>query len=323
MFRRSDSPGYSDVNDKEPVRNLEGAAWMVVSAIGFTAHVVLAKVISSDVHPVFLAFIRSLVSFVITLPLLFSGRVTLSTAKFDLVFTRSLFGSFGFICAMLAVWEAFELPLAEFNAISFSRSLFVNMFAAFFLAETVGRARWFAVLVGFFGVLVMALPGYVLPWVSVSSGPTLNWGSLFAILSAVCFAGAIVLVKNLTRYHKPIELLIWANLLSSILLFIPALFFWSWPSSYVWWLIVLMALSGLAAQFCYIKGMSVGDASFLSPMDYLRLPMAVLADWWMIKTFPGPYTWVGATIIIAATLFITIRERMKARAAQRTPPKTT
>ena len=74
-----------------------------------------------------------------------------------------------------------------------------------------------------------------------------------------------------------------------------------------------MSLTGFGAQFCYIKAMSIGDASFLSPMDYLRLPMAVAADWWMIKTFPGMYTWIGAAIIIAATLFITLRERLKAR----------
>jgi len=311
MSEGSDSPGLANVNNASSARNLEGAVWLIVSALGFTVHVVLVKMLSEDVHPVFLAFMRSFCALIIASPLIFSGRVKLSTHKFNLVFARSIFGSLGFVFSMLAVWHVFELPLADFNALSFTRALFVTMFAAFFLREVVGIVRWSAVLVGFLGVLIMAVPSYVFFWLPSETGPTLNWGSLFAILSAICFAAAIVLVKNLTRYHKPVELLIWANLLSSLMLFIPALFFWSWPPVEIWGLIALMALTGLGAQFCYIKGMSVGDASFLSPMDYLRLPMAVAADWWMIKTFPGIYTWIGAAVIICATLFITIRERMK------------
>lgn len=284
---------------------------MLVSAIGFTVFVVLAKLISEDVHPAFIAFMRAFIAALVLLPLMFTGQLKLKTHKFELLFARSVFGSVGFVFSMLAVWDVFQLPLAEYNALSFTRSLFVTVFAAIFLNEVVGQMRWSAVIIGFIGVLIMAVPAYVFFWLPTEVSPTLNLGSLFALLSAVLFAAAIVLVKNLTQYHKPIELLMWANILSTIMLFVPALMYWSSPSFYSWLMIIAMAVSGLIAQFCYIKAMSIGDASFLSPMDYLRLPMAVAADWWMIKTFPSIYTWIGAAVIIGATLFITIRERMK------------
>ncbi len=315
MSEGSAGPGYAKVNAVAPARNIEGAIWMIASALGFTAFIVLAKVVSEDVHPAFIAFMRAFIAMIVLLPWMLTGHLKLKTYKFELLFSRSVFGSIGFIFSMLAVWDVFNLPLAEYNALSFTRSLFVTIFAAIFLRELVGAMRWGAVLVGFLGVLIMAVPEYVFFWLASSGGPMLNLGSLFAILSAVFFAAAIVLVKNLTQYHKPIELLMWANILSSIMLLIPALMYWSWPSVHGWMMIFAMALTGLAAQFCYIKAMSIGDASFLSPMDYLRLPMAVAADWWMIKTFPGIYTWIGAAIIIGATLFITIRERIKARRA--------
>ena len=313
MSESSSGPGYADVNAPRPARNIEAALWMIVSAFGFTIFVVLAKYISEDVHPVFLAFMRAFIALLISLPFLVGGQIKLSTAKFELLLARSTLGSLGFVFSMFAVWHVFELPLAEFNALSFTRSLFVTIFAAIFLGEIVGRFRWGAVVAGFLGVLIMAVPGYVFFWIPTEDSPTLNLGSLFALLSAVLMAAAIVLVKNLSQYHRPIGLLTWANLLTSAMLFVPALFFWSWPSLEVWGLIALMSVTGFGAQFCYIKAMSIGDASFLSPMDYLRLPLAVAADWWMIKTFPGIYTWIGAAIIIAATLFITIRERMKTR----------
>ena len=63
--------------------------------------------------------------------------------------------------------------------------------------------------------------------------------------------------------------------------------------------------------------MSIGDASFLSPIDYMRLPMAAVIDWTLFQALPGFWTWVGTAIIIGATLYITIREQRLRRAAVR------
>lgn len=312
MAKGSNSPGYSNVNTDGQPRNIEGALWMFLSSIGFTIFIVLAKLLSEHAHPVFLAFVRAFSALLLTLPFIMSGRIKLSTEKMGLLVARSTIGSAGFVLSLIAVWHVFELPLAEFNALSFTRPLFVTIFAAIFLNEIVGLMRWSAVLVGFLGILIMAVPGYILFWLPSDVNPTLNLGTVIALLSALTMAAAIVLVKNLSRYHSPMGLLTWSNVLTSAILFIPVLFFWSWPTAEVWGLLLLMSLAAFIAQFCYIKAMSIGDASFLSPMDYLRLPMAVAADWWLIKTFPSIYTWIGAAVIISATLFITIRERIKA-----------
>jgi drug/metabolite transporter (DMT)-like permease len=82
-----------------------------------------------------------------------------------------------------------------------------------------------------------------------------------------------------------------------------------------------MAFFGVVAQFCFIKGMSVGDASFLSPMDYLRLPMGATADWFMIRSLPGPFVWAGAGIIVVSTLYITWREHLLNQKKPLLPPK--
>ena len=96
---------------------------------------------------------------------------------------------------------------------------------------------------------------------------------------------------------------------------------WANPSLDQWGLIASMAFFGVVAQFCFIKGMSVGDASFLSPMDYLRLPMGATADWLMIRTLPGPFVWAGAGIIVVSTLYITWREHLLNQKKPVEPPK--
>ncbi|WP_022693824.1 DMT family transporter [Ponticaulis koreensis] len=277
----------------------EAALWMFLSGILFTAHVALGKLLSGSYEPGLLAFYRSVIALVWVAPLLM--RMPLSkfkTKHAGLIVIRSLFGTAGFLLAFYAYSQEFGIPLSQFNAISFSRSLFIVILAYFLLKEQVGPRRWMATAIGFIGVLIMVRPS-----------ADMEIGSILALGSALCFGGAIILVKTLSRFHSPLVLLTYANLLSAILTLPVAIMQWENPHNLAdVGLIGLMALAGLLAQSCYITGMSKGDASFLSTIDYLRLPMTAVVDWLIFQEFPGPLIWLGAAIIVASTLYITIRE---------------
>lgn len=291
---------------------------MVLSGAGYTLHLALAKEITGDIHPLFLAFWRSFLALLFCLPFIVFGRVRITAARFPALLTRSLIGSMGFVFGLIAIWPRFGLPLADFNALSFTRALFVTLLAVLLLGEKVGLPRTLAVLAGFAGVLVMTLlPGLI----GQTGGTVMNLGSVFAILSSICFAGAIVLMKSLSGLHSPFALLIWANGLSSVLILPFALLYWQSPDPATWALILAMAFTGLVSQFMFIWGISIGDASFLSPMDYLRLPMGTLADWVTTRLLPGPFVWAGAVIIVASTLYITLREARLNRRRPAAPPK--
>ncbi|WP_158535298.1 DMT family transporter [Hyphomonas pacifica] len=295
-----------DLLTPEAPRNIEGAIWMITSGAVFTVFLTLSKVQSATFDPGFLAFWRSAVAMIVTLPVIFQQGVSiLKIHQPGMIFLRSAFGTLGFILGFYAVSDAVGMPLSEFNSISFSRAMFITVLAAFVLREKVGVHRWGATFLGFLGVMIMLQPQM-----------GISLGMMLALAAAFCMAGAITLVKSLTRLHRPMTLLIWANFLSSVLLLPLAI--WKWPevepSLMDWGLIVLMGLCGVMGQYCYIRGMSIGDVSFLSPMDYLRLPMAALVDLSLFHILPGFWTWVGTAIIIAATLYITLREqRLKKR----------
>lgn len=296
-----DQSGIAEVSAAEEPRNLEGALWMTASGLVFTVFLTLSKVQSAEYDPGFLAFFRSFIALILTLPVIMQqGWGIMRIHQPGLVLLRSLFGTMGFIFGFYAVSAQFGLPLSEFNAISFSRAMFITVLAAVLLKETVGWHRWGATLAGFIGVLIMTQP---------QAGVSL--GTLLALAAAFCMAGAITLVKLLSRNHRPVTLLIWANLLSSAMLLPLAL--WKMPevmpSWQDWALITLMGGCGVAGQYFYIRGMAIGDASFLSPIDYLRLPMAATVDWFLFHALPDHWTWVGTVIIISATAYITLRER--------------
>lgn len=313
MQDKGDSSGYEEVNNGPLSGNLKGALLMVLSGVGFTFYLLLNKLLSADVHPVFLAFWRAFLGMWMAIPFVAAiGFSKMKTRRPGLLVLRSLCGTLGFTLAIVAVSDFFTLTLAQFNAISFTRPLFVTLLAALVLREYVGVQRWTALAVGFFGVIVMVMPGVFLFWQpgAFDSGH-LNMGSLVALISAFSLASAIVLVKFLSAELPSMVLLLYANMFSTILLS-PFLFlYWHELSLQDCALIAAMSAFGFVSQFCFIYAMSIGDASFLSPIDYLRLPMSAVADFWVFRLIPGASVWIGAAIIVVSTLYIGWRERVR------------
>lgn len=289
---------------------------MVASGLAFTVFSVLVKLMSADFSPAFLAFWRAFFALALSVPFILQGGWTVvRVTRPWLVGVRSVFGTFGFLLSIFAISDAYGLPLSQFNAISFSRSLFVTVLAALVLREAVGPQRWSAVGFGFVGVLIMVFGDAAMApggFAGAFQGGT-GTGTTLALLSSLSLAGAIVMVKSLAATHRPITLLIWANILSTVFLAPAVVFAWATPSLMDWGVIIAMSACAFGGQFCYIKAMSVGDASFLSPMDYLRLPFATAADWFLFRLLPGAFVWVGAAVIVASTLYITVRETRKMR----------
>ena len=67
---------------------------------------------------------------------------------------------------------------------------------------------------------------------------------------------------------------------------------------------VLVAL----AQWFITKAYSTADAAYVQPFDHLKLPFNVLAGFYVFGWVPGGNLWLGAALIIAASLFIAHRE---------------
>jgi drug/metabolite transporter (DMT)-like permease len=76
-----------------------------------------------------------------------------------------------------------------------------------------------------------------------------------------------------------------------------------------------MGVLGVVAQGCYIKGMQIGDAAAMAPIDYMRLVFAVLVGFLVFHDVPKLVTVIGAAVVVCSTLFITWREARDNRRA--------
>ena len=58
-----------------------------------------------------------------------------------------------------------------------------------------------------------------------------------------------------------------------------------------------------------ILAMKAGEASALAPLEYTRLIFAAALGFWLFSEWPEPRVWLGAAIIVGASLYVLHRER--------------
>lgn len=278
--------------------NLRGALWMLGSALLFTVMSSLVKVLGTRLSSFEVAFFRSLTGLLFILPLIMpQGLSSVHTHRPWLHLLRGALGSMGM---MFGFYAFVHLPLATASAISFSRTLFLVPLAFLFVGEHVGVRRLAATGAGFIGVLIILRP-------SAAMEPA----AFVAVVSAIVIAGAVTCVKILSRSDGPLVLLLTSSVIGVVTTAIPATINWVTPSLMELGGLVVMGAFGIGAQTCFIRAYSIGEVSALAPIDYTRLLLATAAGFFLFGTIPDFWVFVGAAVIVASTLYITLREARK------------
>ena len=279
--------------------NVRGSIWMVLSSLVFAVIATCIKLLGQDLPVIEILFFRQMFVILVVLPAIARGFPTvLVTSRLPVHLTRALLA----FVAMTAGFTALvHLPLAEATAISFARTLFTTILAVVFLHEVVGWRRWTATLVGFLGVVVVARP----------SPEQFNEYALLALLSA-CFVAALqIALRSLAQTERPVTIMAYQNVCLSLLLAGPAAYLWVTPT---WEQVAFLAAIGVlmsVVQWTMIKAYGIGEASAIAPMEYGRLLFATVAGIWVFAEVPTVYTLVGATLIIASTLYTVHRNRLR------------
>ena len=277
--------------------NMRGALWMLASAITFTLMTSLIKYLGADYSPALQTFYRQAAGLLVLAPIIVRDPVgAFRTSRPGILLFRSLAGTLGMV---LAFWAYQEMPLAEANALSFTRTLWIVPLAIFVLGEKIGPWRLGATLVGFGGVLIMLQP---------SIANAVGWPAAAALSSAALFAMTITGMKVMTRDHSVTVLMVWSAVLGFVLSIPLAVTEWRWPDPVDLALLAAMGVLGLVTQVCYIKGMALGDAAAMAPIDYTRLVFAILFGLVLFHEVPNLVTMLGALVVVGSTLVITLRD---------------
>lgn len=264
----------------------------------------IVRYLGQDMHILTISFWRFVFGLLLFVPwFMRMGIGRLKTHKIGLHVGRACLLIVSSVCILSAIML---MPLDEATALSFTTPLFSVIGAIFFLKEKAGPRRWAALIIGFLGMLVILRPGVEI----------FNWAALLILISAITFAGVVIVGKVLIRTDSPEMLVAYLALISVPLSFLPALAFWQWPTiEQLFWL-VLIAISSNMNMYGIAKALEAGDASATQPYDFLRLPTTAGVGWLFFGETSDIFTWIGALIIFASTIYITRREMLEKRRAE-------
>lgn len=295
---------YRKLTDSSP-STIRGIACMLAATLLFTVMGITARYVSGRIHPFEVVFFRVAFGLVLLLPLVIShGLRHFRTTRFGLHVARAA----GHVSEMLIYFVGLTMiEYAQVQALTFTTPLFATLLAVAFLRERIRLRRMGALVVGFLGAMLVIRPGLV----------PVETGSMLILVSALGWAGVILIVKRLTDTDSSVTITAWMVVLMTPMAFVPAAFVWVWPTwTELGWL-ALVGIAGTLGQLAVTQAFRLADTTAVLPFDFTKLIWAALMGFLVFGEVPTVWTWIGGSVIFCGGLYIALRERQLHREALR------
>ncbi|MPS48031.1 MAG: DMT family transporter [Methylobacillus sp.] len=195
---------------------------------------------------------------------------------------------------MLFISALRYIPLAEGTAIVYLTPLIVTILSGPLLGERVRPLQWFAVSLGFVGVLVMLRPG----------GALFTPVSLLAVGAAFTFSLYQLITRKLNATDSSATTNLLSGLVGSAALTFIAPFFWQTPSAHHALLLLALGVSALLSHLLMTEAYKHANPATLAPFTYGQLIFAGLIGYLFFGHIPDLYSVIGITIICASGILV-------------------
>lgn len=278
-----------------------GIAYIVGSTLFFATGDVAAKMLTSTIPAVEIAWMRYVVFCAMVLPPLFwlGGARGLATRRLPQQALRGL----GMVSSSVVFIVALaHMPAAEATAINFVSPIFITALSIPMLGEKVGMRRWIAAAVGLAGVMIVVQPG----------GSSFQIAALLPAASAAIWAVTAILTRMMSS-EKPEVTLGWSGVVGLAVLTVAVPYGWVTPTGteMLWGL--LMGVGSTIGHSMLVLGYRKAAASVLAPFSYTQLVFASAFGFLVFGSVPGAATVLGGLIIAASGLYTAHRERVRAK----------
>lgn len=264
------------------------AIWMAGWLLNTLALTVAGRELGHDI-PVFVTMmLRSLIAIAILTPLVlyhggFKGRFV--NLRLNIVRNIVHYGAqYSWFLALTLI------PLAQVISIEFTMPIWVALIAALVLGETLTRFKIMATALGFLGIMLIVKPGTA----------HISEGHIVALLAALGFAISVTMTKVITRTDSALTIIFLMFLIQTVIGAVPAFITWEWPEPQNWIWVAVVGLAGTFSHYCLSKAISLADMTIVTPMDFLRVPLTVLAGYWLYQEGFDLYSIIGTLLILGA-----------------------
>lgn len=274
-----------------------GVIWFVLSLVISVSNDVITKYIGIRLHSVEVAFLRFLFSTLTLIPfIIYHGKESI---KSELPLVHLARGTLLFLGISAWTYGLSVAQVTTATVVSFSIPLFVLILAIFFLQEKITWQKWLATAVGFVGILVT---------IDINNS-NFQISNLIFIVAAVMFATIDILNKKFVLKETMLGMLFYSAIVTTLLALPGALYYWQQPSLEELVLFFILGAGANLILYCLLKAFALADATSLSPFRYLELIISSIFAYVIFEELPHNNTFIGAVIIIPATLFVLYSEK--------------
>jgi len=282
-------------------QRLAGIALMCAALFCFSCLDATAKWVNRSVDPLLTVWARYMSAAVLTAIFLNSWTRPgiLRTRRLPLQLIRSLLLFTSTLCNFIALNY---LQLVETLSIAFSTPLLVAFLAGPILGERVGLHRLAAIGIGFVGILVITRPGL----------GAMHPAALLSLAGTVAYAFYGITTRMLASTDSTATTTLYSSL-AGIVLMTPLIpWFWTTPPSPLTGVLLMMTgVFGAFGHWLLILAHARAPAAILSPFIYSQIIWMLVLGYVLFGDWPDPWTFGGASIVIASGLYLLYRERKK------------
>lgn len=299
------------VEDRSRTRRagrLRGIAYMIGAVFVFAIMDALLKGLSARYGALQIASLRCLSSLLCLCPVLLwqqSWRqLRITRPLWHLL--RALLGISMLACFLYGVRR---LTLSQAYSLYLTAPLIMTALSVPLFQERVRTRRWFLILIGLSGVLVI-----LQPW---RAGAFAMLPAVAVVLATLCYSLSALMVRSLGRSHSSLALVFWYLLLVGVGAGAVAAPDWLPIRPQDWGMLAGVGLSGTLGQLWITEAFSSAPPSVVAPFEYTALLWAFAIDRIVWSTSPSLTLLIGAAIVIGSGIVIIEEER---RIAIDTPP---
>ena len=289
------------MNPEQRADNLRGVVMMVIAVGCFALMDTALKKLTPHYPALQVAALRGYAS----LPVVMIWAAVLGTRArlFDVRWSLHLLrGAIGITMLASFAYGLRTLPLTEAYAIFFVAPLLITALAAPLLGERVGANRWWAIVIGLIGVLVVLRP---------TGAQMLSVGGLAILLSTLCYAISAITARVLGRTDSSVSMVFWLMLMVALVVTLLTGSDWRPVRSEDAWTLVAIAVTGSMGQYAVTEAFKRGQASMIAPFEYTALAWGMGLDWLFWRTLPRPIVLLGAAIVVSGGLYLLWSERRR------------
>ena len=281
------------------LRGARGVLAMFIAVAAFSFMDALLKMFAAHYPAAQVTFLRAAASLPFVLfPLWWQGRLAeIRPVRPGLHLLRALFGIVMITTFIAALRDA---PLASVYSVYMGAPLLIAVLAALLLGERVSVGCWIAILVGLAGVLVILQP---------RPGGMPAAAGIAALLSALCYAAAVLVARVLTRTDTTASVVFMFLALMAVFSAVLSIGHWTPILAAHWPWIVATGAFGAVGQHYITVAFKHAPAAVVAPVEYTALVWGLAIDRVFWSVTPDAVMLLGAALVILAGLYVAWQER--------------